>query len=59
VLYVLSTYPKYGPYAGVLIGLGMLVYYLVNSPWFLKKKPVSPPLPVPSSSSAVASAPRS
>jgi hypothetical protein len=47
VLYVLSTYPKYGPYFGVLLGIGMLVYYLVSSPWFLKKKPPSAGTPAP------------
>jgi hypothetical protein len=38
VLFVLSTYPRFGPYIGLLIGFMMLVYYLINSPWFLKKK---------------------
>lgn len=62
VLYVLSTYPKYGPYFGVLLGIGMLVYYLVSSPWFLKKKPPPPagataPAPAPRPAPANAAAP--
>jgi hypothetical protein len=41
VLYTLSTYPRMAPYAGVAFGIVMLIYYLITSPWFLKRRPSS------------------
>jgi hypothetical protein len=48
LLYTLSTYPKLAPYAGGAIGVVMVVYYLISSPWFRKAvKPLPAAAPAP------------
>ncbi len=36
VLYLVSTYPKAAPYLMIPVGLGILGYYVLNSPWVRK-----------------------
>ncbi len=38
-LFVLSSYPRLGPYAAAGFALFMFVYFLMTSPWFRRKKP--------------------
>ncbi len=44
-LFVLSSYPRLGPYAAVGFVAFMFVYFLLSSPWFRRKKPAPAPVP--------------
>jgi hypothetical protein len=39
LLYLFSSYPRYAPYLGAVLGVCLAVYYLITSPWFRKKRP--------------------